>query len=1692
MNARYYMLISILALLCNVESFAQTYLINGGSNGTTINTCQGTINDSGGAGGDYSNSEFYTVTFCSFNGSQLILDVTQFEIENFFDDLFIYDGPNAGSPLIAQGTGNELQGQNYTSTGACVTLVFDTDGSVTDPGFSIDISCAFPCQAIEPQISFDPLLNLGPDDEILACTGSQVTFNGSAIFPENNDTYAQSIATSTFDWFVNGSLAFTGLDFNFEPVLSGQYIVELQVTDLEGCSSSIAVTQALIIIAEGSFSGTTIDVPPICVGEVVDLSGTYANEPVVIEVEQENDIDPGNPLFFPGPVTQHSSDLTVSGFPLGQTITDIDQIDAICIVMEHSYVGDLDITVICPNGTQVLLLDDEFGGNDLGTTNNGFEYCFSPDAPPGNVLDYQGINPIPAGEYASFEPMDALVGCDINGTWEIIVNDNLFLDDGFLFDWYIQFDEDFVGNQNAIPETVLSSQWLPDPSIIVDNGDQISVQPAIAGQQCYTYEVTTEFCTHDTTICFDVEDGTLIVFDSVDVLCAGQAPVQLNATPAGGIWSGAAAIDGTFDPSTAGTFWVVYESIPGAGECASMDSIEVTVDLAPMAMISGGGIICNGSDATITLSVDVADDWTVVYAIDGVDQGPVVFTGTSIDFDTGVEGSYTLISASNAVCDASVSGTVDVIIEPGPEVTISGDETICPGGSAEFSVDFEGTGPYTFEYAIDGVGQGSITTSDDPYLLTATQEGNYTVISFTTQNCIGITAGDADLNLFTAGTATLSGDASLCAGELTGIQIDFTGDAPYTFEYAINGLGQGVINTNDDPYIFDTAAEGDYTLLSFNDAACTGITAGSAQVDVLPAPTAIISGGGVICPSTTTDITVDFTGTGPFDFQYLINGVSQGFVNTALNPFILNTDIEGEYTLSDLSDANCTGTTAGTTTIEVLDEPVATINGGGSICDGEVATIEIDMEGPGPYTFEYAIEGLGQGEIISGDDPYVFETSTLGSYTLLSFSTSSCDGAVNGFVMVEATPIPEAVISGGGGICLGDEVDLQVTFDGSGPYTFEYALDGVSQGSVTTGDDAYTFSASELGIYTILAFSNLNCTGQGIGQAIVDESPPPTALFAQTETSVCPNEDSSVIIALGGAGPWTLEWTIDGIPQAGIITSASPYALDIEDAGTYIIETVSTGNCSGPGGNSLDVTLLELPTALLSGQDIVCPGFLGQLDLDFGGTGPWEIEYSIDGITSGTETFTDTISIWAVNEEGNYTMTSVSDANCSNTANGIGQLALYDLPDASFLNTEATICSGESVVFPVNFSGAAPFTLSYALDGLPQADIFTADGQAFLTFSESGTYSLENISDANCSSDPNSIAQLDFYPSLSASIDGPFLFCVGDTIDLFADVQGGNGQAQTFLWTDGFGESFNTSSLDYGIDSMQTFTLTVNDGCGVPFTTGEILFTGQEYPQPEVQAELDSVCAGSPVSFTHLDEIDPVSCLWTFSDGSVVVGCNTIEQIFENPGAISLSLTSSTSAGCATTLVIDTVVDVLQVPQAAFEFIADPGHIYAPTVQFLNLSSDAVEYEWDFGDERYSEEVEPRHDFPGGEAADYIVCLDARNDLGCIDSTCKMVSIESIFTVHTPNAFTPDGDLVNDCFAPVINDVELAEYEFIVFDPWGEQVFQSFDRSECWNGKGAQAEDYYSRSSVYSYRLLVRAADSSEKQEFKGMVVLVR
>ena len=92
-----------------------------------------------------------------------------------------------------------------------------------------------------------------------------------------------------------------------------------------------------------------------------------------------------------------------------------------------------------------------------------------------------------------------------------------------------------------------------------------------------------------------------------------------------------------------------------------------------------------------------------------------------------------------------------------------------------------------------------------------------------------------------AQTAFISGNDTICdnGGNAT-IKVDFTGVAPFTFMYSVNGNNTNSITTTINPYIINTKEEGTYTLVSYSDANGFGTVSSSGLVTVLESPTAVI------------------------------------------------------------------------------------------------------------------------------------------------------------------------------------------------------------------------------------------------------------------------------------------------------------------------------------------------------------------------------------------------------------------------------------------------------------------------------------------------------------------------------------------------------------------------------------------------------------------------------------------------------------------------------------------------------------------------------------------------------------------------------------------------------------------------------------------------------------------------------------
>ncbi len=159
-------------------------------------------------------------------------------------------------------------------------------------------------------------------------------------------------------------------------------------------------------------------------------------------------------------------------------------------------------------------------------------------------------------------------------------------------------------------------------------------------------------------------------------------------------------------------------------------------------------------------------------------------------------------------------------------------------------------------------------------------------------------------------------------------------------------------------------------------------------------------------------------------------------------------------------------------------------------------------------------------------------------------------------------------------------------------------------------------------------------------------------------------------------------------------------------------------------------------------------------------------------------------------------------------------------------------------------------------------------------------------------------------------------------------------------------------------------------------------------------------------------------------------------------------------------------------------------------IAFKNTSiGNIVSYDWDFGDGSTSRDAEPpKHLFAGtGDGKNYQVRLTVQNELGCRDSAITQMTRLATCSLSVPNAFTPNGDGKNDWLYP-LNAFDISNYEFQVFNRFGQLVFTTRDPQNKWDGRvNGQLQE------TGTYVWFLSYTDGSGKRfSQKGSTLLIR
>lgn len=561
-------------------------------------------------------------------------------------------------------------------------------------------------------------------------------------------------------------------------------------------------------------------------------------------------------------------------------------------------------------------------------------------------------------------------------------------------------------------------------------------------------------------------------------------------------------------------------------------------------------------------------------------------------------------------------------------------------------------------------------------------------------------------------------------------------------------------------------------------------------------------------------------------------------------------------------------------------------------------------------------------------------------------------------------------------------------------------------------------------------------------------------------------------------------WSISGAPVASTATiKGTIFYTNTTVPGKYVVRfTLDKKVPSCPEFAERTIIIHPRPDVTVTGEKINCNGQPATCSANGATTYAWSnggFGASIIVTPSATTT---------------YTVTGTDANGCVDTAT-----VTIVVPPKLELKAQVTNvnCLGKD-------NGTASIT---ATGGTPGYIYLWSNGQTQdkITGLPPGSYTVV-VMDANkCIDSTSVLVGAPVYPKADFDYTTG---CLGTPVSFTDQSQPGAGNTiTTYRWN--FGDPGNAANTDtkstpdphlYTATGAYNVKLVVVTDGGCADSISKPL---NIWPVPVVdfgspQKGCRPVCA----DFKDMSTISSGSIVkWSWNFGDAASGINTSgekdpKHCYNNSGLYSVTLTVTSDKGCKATLQKKDLIEVLPSPVAAFSSDVKEAEIFKPIIRFFDQSTGSpITWHWDFGVTSITTDTAnnrtPTYSFP--DTGKYNVCLTVKNVIGCSDFTCHPITITPFWTFYIPNAFTPNGDGINDFFNG--SGYNIIEYQLWIYDRWGNMIYTTGksnnpESSRSWDGKANNGVEI-AQQDVYVWK--VELKDIFKKpHSYVGTVTLVK
>ena len=395
----------------------------------------------------------------------------------------------------------------------------------------------------------------------------------------------------------------------------------------------------------------------------------------------------------------------------------------------------------------------------------------------------------------------------------------------------------------------------------------------------------------------------------------------------------------------------------------------------------------------------------------------------------------------------------------------------------------------------------------------------------------------------------------------------------------------------------------------------------------------------------------------------------------------------------------------------------------------------------------------------------------------------------------------------------------------------------------------------------------------------------------------------------------------------------------------------------------------------------------------------------------------------------------------------------------------------EEIAVVSTTGGDGDYDYAWTLAGVP-----VGNGSTLTVPSSSPVYYVVTVSEGCGSSvqDSVQVSTVPLDPIVITTTGDTTVICAGDSASVgIVSITGGNG-VYNRTWRDPQGNILGSgASIEMPVPLDATYTIEVADQCGNT-ADASVRMLLPVYAPFQLMMPLDKLlCAGDSML---------VQAVVTGGSGYYTIAW--MDSIHSDPVRWEAPMadtryTVSVTDRCGEQLTgsTDIAVEHVSVGIVVTNKGQDDWYLQAATLPYART------WLWDMGDGTRYRGDELYHSY--FDTDDHWASLSIITPNGCVGKDSVLLKPPAQF--HFPNAFTPDGDGINDLFAPV--SAEITEYEIAIFDRWGEQVYTSLALNTPWdgsvNGSGPATTGVY----VYKYRV---AGLYFAPQEGFGHVTLLR